>query len=173
MEVTTITRKLTLDMGHRVPSHASGCRNLHGHTYSVEFSFIADTLALSGAAEGMVADFGHVKGVMMEAIHSLCDHALVLYHGDKLLSSLGVTAYTQEEMEASKQPYMTSYGEDDIRIIIVPFIPTAENLAKFWFEQVQRALNSTQFAKGQGFRPSKIRVWETPNCFAEYQPAVS
>jgi 6-pyruvoyl-tetrahydropterin synthase len=41
--------------------------------------------------------------------------------------------------------------------------PTAENLAKHLLEKAQDMIGS------QELRVSKVRVWETPNCFAEYE----
>ena len=39
--------------------------------------------------------------------------------------------------------------------------PTAENIARLIYEVVTAA---------QGFPVSKVRLWETPKCFATYEP---
>ncbi|MEE8246777.1 MAG: 6-carboxytetrahydropterin synthase, partial [Alphaproteobacteria bacterium] len=36
MNTYTVTRRLEIDAGHRVMTHGSKCRHLHGHRYVVE-----------------------------------------------------------------------------------------------------------------------------------------
>lgn len=168
-----ITRTITLDAGHRVPSHQSGCRNLHGHTYKVEAQFTADTLDFQGEAEGMVADFGSIKIVMMEEIHAPCDHQLILYYKDTLLPIVqGRRNIVLENTIAEAKGLfgMSVFGEDNVLIHVVNFIPTAENLAQYWYHRVKDRLDKKGdgFAAGEGFSICSIRVHETPNCYADY-----
>lgn len=85
-----ITRKITVDAGHRVPNHSSMCRNLHGHTYTVHASMVASEVVeqSQNPQEGMVTDFSFLKSGMMRAIHQMCDHHTILVHDDPLLLSL-------------------------------------------------------------------------------------
>ena len=39
MEITT---RLEFDAGHRIPSHKSNCKNLHGHRYCIEVTIKGD-----------------------------------------------------------------------------------------------------------------------------------
>lgn len=84
----SITRSINIDAGHRVPNHASKCKNLHGHTYLVHATFASKGLEQTGAQEGMVLDFGFMKDVMMRAAHEPCDHGTILYYKDPLLCNL-------------------------------------------------------------------------------------
>jgi len=53
---------------------------------------------------------------------------------------------------------------------IAPFTelnPTTENLAKYIFEELSRAINT------DSIRVSKVTIWESPICFASYTKALS
>lgn len=172
----TITRVMTLDAGHRVPDHKSRCRSPHGHTYRVECSFSCTALAKSGAAAGMVADFGEIKRLMETQIHEPCDHKMILYVKDTLLPSFlgpdGPKLESLQSFNALTLFGMNVQGVEGIQLHVVNFIPTAENLARYWFEQLRNALmEDLQFGTGAGFMVERIRVWETPNCFADYEIA--
>ena len=170
-----ITRVLTLDAGHRVPDHKSKCRSLHGHTYRVECTFGSDVLAEEGAAKGMVADFGSVKTIMEQEIHEPCDHKTILYYEDPLLNvlrSAGPCWSGPGRVSGQRAKWgLDLDGDNDTRLHVVNFIPTAENLAEYWFHRIFRRLRETpEFESGVGFQIERIRVWETPNCFAEFVP---
>lgn len=105
MTAARITRRLTLDAGHRVPGHEGKCRNLHGHTYTVEvevFGPIPD--------DGMVLDFGVVKEIMATVLDPW-DHAFLVWEQDTaVLAALDVDPLW--------------------RRVTLPYPPTAENLAR-------------------------------------------
>jgi 6-pyruvoyltetrahydropterin/6-carboxytetrahydropterin synthase len=48
---------------------------------------------------------------------------------------------------------------------VVPFVPTAENLAKHWFERLAPKVEERSQGKGH---LKAIKVWETPNCMAKF-----
>ena len=53
-----ITTRLEFDAGHRIPSHKSQCKNLHGHRYAIEITLSGDIISQADASEnGMVMDF--------------------------------------------------------------------------------------------------------------------
>ncbi len=143
-----ITKVVEWDMGHRVPNHKSKCRNLHGHRYRMELTLAGDLNQQSGASsEGMVLDFSDVKRHMMERVHDVLDHSFMFHEEDELLVHLF-------------EEHATDGG---FRYISVPFIPTAENLAKWCFDQLEGC-----------FPPAiqivRIRIYETPNSWADYLP---
>ncbi len=143
-----ITKYIEIDMGHRVPNHKSKCRNLHGHRYKIEAGVDDVIITTSGASdEGMVIDFADIKQILMEEIDSKYDHGFCIYNKDKFL----------EYFERFKDKY-------EQKIIIVDFIPTAENLAKHWFELIEGRL------KERKIKLRHIKVWETPTSTALYEP---
>src|SRR5262245_21992536 len=118
----TISRRIEIDAAHRVPGHTGKCRNLHGHRYLVE-AVCAGELAEDGHEGGMVMDFAFLKEEMVAVIDAECDHAAMLWSADPLLATL-----TGESRPAAKDggSRVTSpFGP----ILVLPFTPTAENLA--------------------------------------------
>jgi 6-pyruvoyltetrahydropterin/6-carboxytetrahydropterin synthase len=89
---------------------------------------------------GMVMDFSDLKDIMNEWIHDELDHGFMVYEGD-------------EEMRKA-------LGFHDWKVIEFPYVPTAENIARWCYDQLQAA-GLTQVYK--------VRVSETPNCWAIYK----
>jgi 6-pyruvoyltetrahydropterin/6-carboxytetrahydropterin synthase len=155
--MTTVTRKFTFDAGHRVLGHSGKCRHLHGHTYTAEVTVQADTLD----SLGMVVDFGVIKEKVGEWIDENWDHNLILNRTDPLLrlmtdvkigpaSLANFVKFVKDEVLAARWPY------------VLPALlnPTAEVLAKLLCEQAQYLLPD--------FVVTHVRMWETPNCYADY-----
>lgn len=141
---TTITKYIEIDMGHRIPNHKSKCRNLHGHRYRIEVCVSGDVIDLDGQSdEGMVIDFSDVKNALMK-IDELYDHSCVVYHADEYIGLF----------EAMK--------DDDLKINIVGFIPTAENLAQHWYYFLKNLLEDNRI------KVEWVKVYETPTSTAMY-----
>lgn len=147
---TRIRRFVETDTGHRVPNHKSKCRHMHGHRYRFEAEIEGDTVQESGVSEeGMLMDFSDVSAILMEHIHDVVDHAFVVYEGD---------------VEARKACEAMGEGH---RTVVVPFIPTAENLAKWAFEQVQPHISTIY---GNQLKLVAMHVRETPKSTASWIP---
>ena len=147
---TTIKRSVETDTGHRVPNHKSKCKHLHGHRYRFEAEIEGDVVQQSGVSdEGMLMDFGDISKILMEHVHDVIDHAFVLYQGD-------------EEAKLA----CDAMGEGH-RTVIVPFIPTAENLAKWAFEQVEPHIKSVY---GNRLILVAMHCRETPKSIASWRP---
>ena len=147
---TRIRRFVETDTGHRVPNHKSKCRHMHGHRYRFEAEIEGDTVQESGVSEeGMLMDFSDVSAILMEHIHDVVDHAFVVYEGD---------------VEARKACEAMGEGH---RTVVVPFIPTAENLAKWAFEQIQPHISTIY---GNRLKLVAMHVRETPKSTASWIP---
>ena len=147
---TKIRRWIETDTGHRVPNHNSKCRNMHGHRYRWEAELEGDVVTNVGISEeGMLMDFSDVSMILMQHIHDVVDHAFIVYEGDN------------EALEA-----LSSMG-DGHRTLVVPFIPTAENLAKWAFEQIEPHILS---AYDNNLRLHSFHVRETPKSWATWCP---
>ena len=156
-----ITRRIGIDAGHRVTYHHSKCRSLHGHRYEVEAT-CEGLLSTSGSTQGMVGglDFGFLKEEMMEAIDVPCDHALILWNQDPLVPML-VPGFSDAWGLGLVQ------GVEGMKVYLMDAVPTAENLARHWADLlVPRVENRTQGLA----KLSHLRVYETPNCWADYYP---
>ena len=155
----SITREIQIDMGHRVPDHLSKCRNIHGHRYVIQATLEGPIIG-EGNEHGMVMDFGFIKEDMMMAIDNPFDHGLCLWYQDQMLKSF----HGWKDRDRGRMSY--TLGGTPTKVYVMEKVPTAENLAELWFY-----LLNAQFEKrGQPYYNllKRIRVYETPNCWADY-----
>ena len=92
-------------------------------------------------------DFSDVSHILTVHIHDVVDHAFVVYEHDQ---------QARKALEAL---------DDGHRTVVVPFIPTAENLAKWAFEQVEPHIKT---AYGNRLRLVAMHVRETPKSVASW-----
>jgi 6-pyruvoyltetrahydropterin/6-carboxytetrahydropterin synthase len=141
-----ITRRLEFDAGHRIPSHHSKCRHLHGHRYAIEVTLSGNIITEAGATEqGMVMDYSEVKRIANVAVVDLWDHAFLVHRQD-----VEVLQFLQ--------------SLDDHKTVVLDSPPTAENLALTAFRILDVAYQDTY---GNHLRLEQIRLFETPNCWAD------
>lgn len=142
-----ITKEIEIDMAHRVPNHKSKCSNLHGHRYRIEVGVDDKIINDKGSSdEGMVIDFGDLKEIMMEEIDDKFDHNSVFYRDDPI--SFAIKKVEDYQL---KTPWFMN------------FIPTAENLAKYWYYLIKPRLEE------RGIKIKHVKVWETPTSTALYK----
>ena len=171
-EHNLITREIGIDAAHRIPDHRSKCRNLHGHRYRIEAT-CAGPLAESGDQNGMVLDFGFLKQEMMEVIDACCDHGLMIWVNDPLLAEFLPLEYRDngagrvELAEAIADEGQIVLQGKFGKLIVLSIVPTAENLARHWYERLAGKVHERSFGRAKLHR---MEVWETPNCRASYQP---
>lgn len=147
---TIIRRYIETDTGHRVPNHKSKCRHMHGHRYRFEAEIEGDLVVEPGVSEeGMLIDFSDVSAILAQYVHDVIDHAFVVYAEDVK----GIAA--------------CAAMDDDHRTVVVPFIPTAENLAKWAFEQVEPHIKTSY---GNRLKLVAMHVRETPKSWATWRP---
>lgn len=171
-----ITREIGIDAAHRVPDHHSQCRHLHGHRYTIHAS-ARGSLITAGSQKGMVIDFGFLKAFMMEEIAAYCDHGAIVYANDEPLCKALVDPEFIDHCLSDTQAkgYCLTEGPFG-KVYLVNFIPTAENLARHWFTRLSERLAGDIRFQGATLgnvrvRLSRVRVWETPNCYADYPAA--
>ena len=141
-----ITRRLEFDAGHRIPNHGSQCRHLHGHRYAIEITLSGEIIRTEGAAEqGMVMDFSEVKHIANMVLVNPWDHAFLVYQGD----------HAVVEFLATLPGHKT---------VVLPVVPTAENLAAEAFRMLDSAYVDTY---GNQLRLERVRLYETPNNWAD------
>jgi 6-pyruvoyltetrahydropterin/6-carboxytetrahydropterin synthase len=137
-----ITRRLEFDAGHRIPNHASQCRHLHGHRYAIEITLAGEIIRTEGAAEeGMVMDFSEVKSIAQAVLVDRWDHAFLVYEGDRAVVEFLATL-------------------PEHKTVVLPVVPTAENLAAEAFRILGVAYRDTY---GNQLRLQRVRLYETPN----------
>jgi len=141
-----ITTRLEFDAGHRIPSHKSQCRNLHGHRYAIEITLSGDIIQKESTSEnGMVMDFSDVKAIARNSVVDVWDHAFLVYRGDTEVIT-----------------FLNSLP--DHKTVVMDTVPTAENMAAEAF----RILNG-QYKDfyGNHLKLERVRLYETPNSWAD------
>lgn len=143
---TQITRRLEFDAGHRVLGHEGKCKHLHGHRYRAEITVSA--LGLDDLSR--VVDFSVVKTKVGKWIDTHWDHNILLNPNDPLLKLDPNT--DSSGIWAGKCPYIMDDNEN----------PTAEVIAKHLFNK------SVELLEHEGLTVERVRIYETPNCWADY-----
>jgi 6-pyruvoyltetrahydropterin/6-carboxytetrahydropterin synthase len=141
------TRKIEFDAGHRVHGHESKCARLHGHRYVLEITAAAPELD----GIGRVVDFSVLKGILGRWVDETWDHRTLLWEDDDILGS------------HTDPPWF----EQHAGFVRVPFNPTAENMAAYLLDFFGDLL----LTAGVDVTITKVRVYETPNCWAESELA--
>lgn len=145
-----ITKEIEIDMAHRVCFHRSKCRNLHGHRYKIEVGVNDKINENYGESDyGMVIDFSDLKQIMMDYLDKPFDHGAVFFEKDPYRNKL-------EEI-------ISLNDQSPDKLHFVDFMPTAENLCKYWFGLVDKPLME------KGIYLEHVKVWETPTSTAIYR----
>jgi len=125
--------------GHRVVGHEGKCRHLHGHNY--RFHFVIEGDKLDGV--GRVMDFSVIKDKLCMWLEQAWDHRMLIWINDPLRDSL---------------------REIDSSVVVVPFNPTAENIAEFFTKEV-----APLQLEGTGCRLVELTIEETRKCSVTYK----
>ena len=142
-----VEKEIHIHMAHRIPNNEGKCKNVHGHSYLIQVGVEGRTIKTEGVSdEGMVIDFSILKGLMKEEIDTPFDHALMIYNKDEFID---IFKQLQEKGQ---------------HIHFVPFVPTAENMAKYFFERLEKSLQELDITK-----IAYVKVWETSTSMAIYK----
>ena len=142
-----IVKIIQWDMGHRVVNHRSICKGIHGHRYKAEICISGDLILEAGVSdEGMVMDFADLKKIAFSEILDKIDHGFMVHDKDVEM----IDFFNKH---------------DGHKPVIVPFVPTAENVSKYIFEILSDKIVDL---KNQKLKLSYVKLWETPTSYAEY-----
>lgn len=136
-----ICKTVEIDNAHLLSKHQGNCRFPHGHTRRIEVVLESDRLN----ANDMVCDFAVVKALLEERVGAW-DHAICMNEADPGYA-------TVQRLFA---PRVVGFAGRD---------PTTEVLAEVLF----KALAAAVPALGAGVRLCRVRIWETPSSWAEYE----
>lgn len=155
-----IEKEIEFDAAHRVPNHKSKCRSPHGHRYRVVASLEGEVNRTSGhPEEGMLKDFSFVKELLTVRVHDVLDHGSIAYEDDlTYLRALG--ELNNDGMLVDHE--MNETNRFGWKVIVFPYIPTAENIARWVFEQIAVDVEDT------GYKLSAVEIYETPTSRACY-----
>lgn len=136
----TIETQTSFDSAHFLAGYQGKCGNIHGHRWTVKVIAKGEALEENRAqTRGMLMDFSQLKAALQEMGNAM-DHVLILERGTMAEDTLGCLK------------------RDGFRMVEVDFRPTAENLARWFYDRLME----------QGFSLQSVVVYETPNNCAVY-----
>ena len=135
----SIQSEISFDSAHFLQGYEGKCSNIHGHRWRVIVELGAPSLPQEGPRRGMVADFTDLKAALREQADRL-DHALLFEAGS-------LRPQTLEALRA-----------EDFRLVELDFRPTAENLARYFYDAM----------RAKGHPVLRATVYETPANCASY-----
>lgn len=119
---------------------------MHGHRYALEVTLAGDIICAPGDAQhGMVMDFSEVKAIAEREVVDQWDHAFLVWRDDQAVVQ-----------------FLSTLAEH--RTVVFDAPPTAEHLAQSAFILLDRAY-ADQY--GNHLRLERVRLYETPNCWAD------
>lgn len=126
----------SFDSAHFLAGYNGKCKNIHGHRWKVVLEVAGKELDDCG----MVIDFSDLKRELKSFVDVL-DHSLII------------------EKNSLKPATYSALIEEGFRIVEMNFTPTAENFAKYIYEEF----------KNKGFDVRGVEVYETPKNCARYE----
>lgn len=130
----------SFDASHFLTDYHGKCENLHGHRWRVVARLEVRELQQEGTCKDMVVDFGDFKAALRELTEQL-DHRFLVEAGSL---APGTLACLERE---------------GFKLLEMPFRTTAENLAKWFFDQLA----------ARDLPVAQVDVYETPNNCAYYR----
>ena len=166
------------------------CRHLHGHQGKVKLFLGANQLEKGMVTDFKhtnifkkwlddVMDHKFIIDMNDPLINSMCNELLFEDSLDDAFSHLThdidygywifKEGYIEEVLATSNFHHLSSEQKQAIMekyegIVLVDFIPTSENLCKWWYEVASKMLN------GLGIDITAVEYWETPKSHCKYQP---
>lgn len=174
-----IDKQFDFDYGHRVwtqvlehkvysVDEACVCRHLHGHRAKVQVFLEGDSLN----PQGMVTDFKNLSWLKRD-LDKYVDHRFILDVNDPLfftmtLGNVMLTDVFLGNSLAGREFVMHGNVKPEIRellegYLVVDFVPTSENLAKWLFGIVQGNMQVI------GINCARVDWWETPKSRSSYR----
>lgn len=144
------TRYHDICCGHRVYGHESKCAHLHGHNYRIHFT-LSPVIRGDGSGldkVGRVLDFSNIKEAFCDWLEKEWDHKFLIWDQDPMGAKLKIV--------------------DKDSLVIVPFNPTAENMAKYLIDVGFSLLRSLGGDAWLDVFLSCVTIEETRKCSATY-----
>ena len=130
-----------ISCGHVVAGHENKCRHLHGHNYRIHFHVEGERDSV-----GRVLDFGVIKSKLCMWVEDNWDHRFLIWDEHPMANNL--------------------HALDVEGVLLVPFNPTAENMAQYLLEVI-----GPQQLAAESVVLSRVVIEETAKCLAEAERA--
>ena len=123
-----LTTEHSFDSAHFLAGYDGKCGNLHGHRWRVLLTVQSETLREDRQQKDLRTE--------LDAL----DHVLIIEQG------------------SLRESTMKAMQEEQFQVVEMPFRPTAENFARYFYELFTL----------KGYPVAKVEVYETPNNSAVY-----
>lgn len=130
----------SFDSAHFLADYDGKCRNIHGHEWRVVIEVRRESLDGEGQTRDMMFDFGQLKKDLKKETDVL-DHCFIIEKG------------------SLRQTTVDALREEGFNIAEFPFRPTAERLAKYFYDRMS----------SYGYNVRSATVYETPQNCAVYE----
>ena len=174
--VIRVTKEFPFEMAHALWNYDGPCRNVHGHSYRLFVTLSGVPLEEEGNPKnGMVIDFNELK-VIKEFLDGFVDHRFLIDIEDPLLKSwMEKYGLKMEDLKVNDAGFVFNQSclQDQCEIeffdsfVILPFVPTSENLALWLFSVVEGLVHKVNKELGKRVKMVKLRWWESDSSFAE------
>ncbi len=145
-----ITKEFTWCMAHMLANHDGKCRNIHGHTYSMQVEIArkeGGVIDHKGFTDhGMVMEFNDVKGIIKRLIVDRLDHAFL---------------YWKDSTDPMEHEIASILRKFDRKMVEIDYRPTAEEMAIHFKGEIDQEIQKL------GVYVSSLIVWESPTSFAK------
>jgi len=139
-----LTKIFHFDTGHALAGYDGKCRNVHGHSYTLEVTVMGEPITDPNHVKfGMVIDFGDLKEIVKKYVIDDYDHALVLNKN---------TSYKEIG------DFLLERGH---HILLVDFQPTGEMMIQDMAARIIPHLPGNM-------RLHHLRLYETGTSYAEW-----
>ena len=135
----TLQTNASFDSAHFLKGYQGKCSNIHGHRWTIEVTVASDEVEADGQIRGLIVDFKTLKNDLKDLVDEF-DHKFIIEEGSL--------------KEKTKEALL----EEDFAIVELPFRPTAENLAKYFYDRMEE----------KEYQVVLVKVYETPNNCAGY-----
>lgn len=143
MRKVRLTKEFRFEMAHALWNYDGLCKHFHGHSYILRVTVLGEPINdPTSPKDGMVMDFGVLKGIVHEEVINRMDHTVVLNKNADMKGFLEI-------------PQM---GE---RVILTDYQPTCENMIVEMAERISARLPKE-------VKLHSLRLNETANSFAEW-----
>jgi len=136
-----VSKEFSFELAHSLGFHNGQCSNLHGHSYKMIV-----TLRSQHLINGMVMDFTDIKDIVNRTIIQNYDHACV------------VNKNSQYEFDKELIELLKKHNK---KLVLVDFYPTAEEMARHFYNMLDKELN-------QGIKVKEVILYETKSSCAKY-----
>lgn len=154
-----VTKEVTFDAAHMLSGYSGLCRNLHGHTYKLQFSFewkdggVQEQNGENDSDVGMVLDFRKLNA-SLEEVARVYDHSII---------------FSGSDFRKDQEDALLNWAEEfDMDFVCLEGRSTCEGILDDILDRMEQELEASGLdrMRGQAIVISG-RLWETPTSFCE------